>query len=80
MLPFILIPVDLTWTSIFLRRAVCNWEAKLTQFLRHQGFLPSLWPLLRRTLHLDTDDVEGNELTAFLKKDTAFKVAFLRYC
>jgi hypothetical protein len=25
-------------------------------------------------LHLDTDDIEGGELTAFLKKNTTFKV------
>jgi len=48
----------------------------LAAFLRYQGYLPSPWPLLRRTLHLDTDDVEGGELTTFLKKNTTFKASF----
>jgi len=46
-------------------------------FLRYQGYLPSPWPFLKRTLHVDTDDIEGNELSAFLKKNTTFKASFV---
>ena len=67
----------LSFGGIFLLAAVMTilsvWVDE--EFLRYQGYLPSPWPVLRRVLHVEPEEIESGEIAAFLRKNTTFKVA-----